>query len=71
LSACLLTTVRVQLLPNLDESTFREMHEKDEMAVDKLGGGIDGFKDAQVCFTLCFMWRNVWMDRQTPIELRD
>ena len=43
--------MRVQLLPNLEESTFREMHEKDEMAVDKLGGGIDGFKDAQVCFT--------------------
>ncbi|MBK8170501.1 MAG: transaldolase [Sandaracinaceae bacterium] len=33
---------------NVDEKTFRAMHEKDEMAKDKLAEGIDGFSKALV-----------------------
>lgn len=31
----------------MDESLFRKMHDEDDMAVEKLTTGIEGFADAQ------------------------
>jgi transaldolase len=33
----------VQEIPDMDEAAFYEMHNTDQMAVDKLKEGIDGF----------------------------
>jgi transaldolase len=38
----------VQEVAEFDEAAFTKMHEGDQMAVDKLKEGIEGFKDAQV-----------------------
>ena len=40
--------LRVQKLDDMSEAGFREMHGKDDMAVDKLDDGIEKFKEAQV-----------------------